>query len=201
MDDLGSVTAWIGALKTGDPKAAQPLWERYFDRLVGLARARLKAMPQRAVDDEDVALSAFDSFCRGAQNGRFPQLQDRNNLWPLLVLITTRKVADLVQHQRTKKRGGGKVKGESALLAPLGSGAGIEQIPGKEPTPEFAVQVAEEFQRLLDLLGEERLQRIAVLKMEGYTDKELAARLDCAVRTVERKLERIRGIWKKEIGR
>src|SRR5262249_14212614 len=116
MKDSGSVNAWIGALKAGDSKPAQQLWERYFQRLVGLARTKLVNMPRRVADEEDVALSAFDSFCRGAEQGRFPQLRDRNNLWPLLVVITKRKAADLVQHHYCQKQGGGKVRGESALL-------------------------------------------------------------------------------------
>ena len=202
MDAPGSVTAWIGALTAGDAEAAQHLWERYFDRLVRLARTKLKHLPRRAADEEDVALSAFDSFCRGAQLGRFPQLRDRHNLWPLLVVITTRKAADLVQHQRRQKQGGGKVRGESVLLDPQrpdASVAGIDAVLGREPTPAFACQVAEEYQRLLDELGEDKLRQIAVLKLEGYTNEEVATRVKCCVRTVERKLQRIRGIWAKEI--
>jgi DNA-directed RNA polymerase specialized sigma24 family protein len=148
-----------------------------------------------------VALSAFDSFCRGAQAGRFPQLHDRNNLWPLLTIITARKALDLVHHNRRQKRGGGHVRGESALLGlPTGSavGAGIEQVVGAEPTPAFAAEVAEECQRLLNHLGEDALRTIAVLKLEAYTDKQVAARLGCGVRTVERKLERIRAILAEE---
>src|ERR687886_50259 len=97
--DDGSVTRWLGRLQAGDPAAAQQLWERYFPRLVGLARQRLRGAPRRAADEEDVALSAFDSFCRGVARGRFPQLHDRNNLWGLLVLITARKALNLAQHE------------------------------------------------------------------------------------------------------
>jgi hypothetical protein len=80
MSSGGSVTHWIGLLKAGDQQAAQPLWERYFQQLVALARQRLRNMPRRATDEEDVALSAFDSFCRDACRGRFPQLGDRDDL-------------------------------------------------------------------------------------------------------------------------
>ena len=69
---------------------------------------------------------------------------------------------------------------------------------GEEPTPEFAAQVAEQYQRLLDLLGDETLRRVAVWKMEGFTKDEIAARLDCSRRTVARKLETIRIIWSAE---
>jgi DNA-directed RNA polymerase specialized sigma24 family protein len=202
MDEPGSVTVWISQLKGGDPEAAQELWERYFRRLVRLARTRLQSIPRRAVDDEDVALSAFASFCRGAEQGRFPQLHDRNNLWPLLLTITLRKAADVVQHHRSQRQGGGKVQGESALLGGQQTPSSVppmEQILCREPTPEAAARMAEECQRLLDRLGDAKLQHVAILKMEGYTDKEVAAKLHCAVRTVERKVARIRGIWEKEI--
>jgi hypothetical protein len=90
MASEGSVTHWLGQLCAGDQAAAQPLWERYFQRLVDQARARLRATPRRVADEEDVALSVFDSFCRGAERGRFPQLSDRDDLWRLLVVITGR---------------------------------------------------------------------------------------------------------------
>src|SRR5262249_29758180 len=114
MPSAGSVTHWLGLLKAGDHAAAQPLWERYFQHLVSLARARLWGAPKRMADEEDVALSAFDSFCRGAAEGRFPQLLDRNDLCQSLVLITARKAIHLLQHERRQKRGGGKVQGELA---------------------------------------------------------------------------------------
>jgi hypothetical protein len=106
-DDSGSVTQWLGALRGGDLQAAQPLWERYFARLVRLAQARLRARPwPRAVEDEeDAALSAFDSFCRAATQGRFPRLDDRDDLWRLLVALTERKLTDQVRRARRQKRG------------------------------------------------------------------------------------------------
>src|SRR6516162_145511 len=106
MSSPGSVTAWIAQLRAGDAAAAQPLWEGYYRRLVGLARQRLLGRPRAAADEEDVALSAFDSFCRGAEQGRFPRLADRDNLWQLLVTITARKALQLIRHERRRKRGG-----------------------------------------------------------------------------------------------
>src|SRR5262249_10020181 len=107
MSSAGSVTAWIGALKAGDHAAAQRLWERYYEQLVRLAREKLGGARQRAADEEDVVQSALDSFYRSAAQGRFPQLRDRDNLWPLLIVITERKAFDLLQHERRKKRGRG----------------------------------------------------------------------------------------------
>src|SRR5262245_39443366 len=104
MSPIESVTHWINQLKAGDHAAAQNLWERYCQRLVGLARKKLRDRPRRVTDEEDVALSAFDSFCRAAKRGRFSQLHDRDDLWQLLVLIAERKVIKLVSHERRRKR-------------------------------------------------------------------------------------------------
>src|SRR5262245_50606157 len=109
MSSAGSVTAWIDQLRATDRAAAQPLRQRYFQRLVGLARQKLRRRPRSAMAGaEDVALSAFDSFFRGAEQGRFPQLADRDDLWRLLFVITERKAIDLVKHENAIRRGGGK---------------------------------------------------------------------------------------------
>src|SRR5207244_8710236 len=116
----GSVTRWLHELVAGDQAAAQELWNRYFQRLVGLARSKLRGAPRRAADEEDVALSAFDSFCRGAEQGRFPRLDDRDNLWRLLLHITACKVSHLIDREFAAKRGGGKVRCETALAGTAG---------------------------------------------------------------------------------
>jgi DNA-directed RNA polymerase specialized sigma24 family protein len=184
MTTAGSVTQWLDQLQAGDPEAAQPLWQRYFQRLVGLARVRIAGAPRRAADEEDVALSAFDSFCRGAEQGRFPRLQDRDDLWRVLVVLTARKAAHLVRDEGRLKRGGG--------TAAVG---GLEQVPGREPDPAFAAQVADECRRLLGLLDGGGLRQVALWKMEGFSTDEIAQRLGCAPRTVERKLRLIRSLW------
>jgi hypothetical protein len=107
MTSSGSVTHWIQLLQAGEDEAARAIWERYFRRLVGLARARLRGAKRRVANEEDVALSVFDSFCRGLEEGRFPNLEDRDNLWKVLVVLTARKALRLVQHERRQKRGGG----------------------------------------------------------------------------------------------
>lgn len=189
MSSEGSITRWIGQLQAGNLDAAQPLWERYFRQLVSLARHKLHAARPQVADEEDVALSAFDSFCRGLKRGRFPDLQDRDNLWKLLVVLTARKACHLMRDELRQKRGGGQ----------KASGADdLEQVVAEEPSPDFAAEVAENCQRLLDLLGDEELRAIALSKMEGYTTEEIANQLECAPRTVERKLRLIRSLWEKE---
>jgi DNA-directed RNA polymerase specialized sigma24 family protein len=196
----GSVTHWIGYLKQGDNSAAQPLWERYFDRLVRLARGRLAGGRALAADEEDVALSAFDSFCRAAAAGRFPSLADRDDLWKILVVLTVRKAVNLRKRSRRKKRGGGLVLDENALAGTtLWLDEGLDATLSDEPTPELATAVAEQCRLMLHVLDREdptaTLRRVALWKLEGYTNKEIATKLGCAQRTVANRLELIRSLW------
>lgn len=196
-----SITLWLRDLGAGDEVAAQRLWERYFAQMVRLAGRKLPPHARRVSDEEDVALSAFNSFCEGVEQGRFPSLNDRNDLWRLLVFITARKVQEHLRHQNRQKRGGGKVMGESVFGNETGSGemAGINGVIGTEPTPSFALEVADGFCRLLERLDDDQLKQIALLKMEGYTVEEIAGRVGCARRAVERRLQLIRKIWSQDL--
>jgi DNA-directed RNA polymerase specialized sigma24 family protein len=181
--------------------AAQQLWERYFHQLVVLARNQLRGKPRAPADEEDVALSALDSFCRGAARGLFPQLVHRDSLWRLLVAITARKAFDVVRDERRLRRGGGAIP-VGAALADTGDsslGAGLEQALSREPDPAFAAELAEECHRLLDRLDSSELRAIALWKMEGYTDQEIAPKLGCVLRTVQRKVQLIRDLWTQEM--
>ena len=197
MCSEGSVTGWIAELKAGDEAAAYSLWERYFPRLVGLCRKKLEDHSRRVADEEDVALSAFDSFCRRAKADQLSQLRDRDNLWPLLAKIAWRKAIDQMKHDARKKRGDGRVQGESAIAADQTSTGqwGVDQVVGDEPTPEMAAVMIEEFEQLMERLGDEKLRATAQMKLEGYTSQEIAKRLGCSPRTVARKLWRIRTVW------
>lgn len=178
------VTLWIAQVKDGERAAVQPLMEHYFQRLVALARARLRAIPGMAGHDEDVALSAFKSLCLGAERGRFPNLLDRNDLWRLLAVITIRKAIDLQRRRRPEE-----------AVSPEAMNAFLS----REPPPELAAELVEEYQRLLGRLGDEQLQSIALWKVEGHTNGEIANRLGCVERSVERKLHRIRMLWEAEL--
>ncbi|MEK6239206.1 MAG: ECF-type sigma factor, partial [Planctomycetales bacterium] len=181
----------------GDSIAAMALWERYFPLLCDRARRKLEGVSRRMADEEDVALSAFDSFCRAAKAGRFPDLTDRDSLWYLLLSITARKAIDLSRHEKRQKRGDGKVQGESALMfadSPQDEQV-MAQMLGDFPSPEFISIVTEECESLLDSLGDRDLQALAVAKMEGYNNEEIAEQLGCSLRTVERRLALIRKKW------
>ena len=198
MSSAASVTTWVEQLRAGNRAAAQHLWDRYFPRLVGLARTKLRALPRRAADEEDVALSAFDTFCRNAEQGRFPQLMDRDGLWRLLVVLTARKAAHQRRDQGRLKRGGGLLT-HGQTPAESGEESILDQVLSREPTPEFAAQAAEECQRLLRMLDDPQLEALALARLEGYTVEEIAAQFGYAPRSIKRKLQLVRGVWEKEL--
>jgi DNA-directed RNA polymerase specialized sigma24 family protein len=200
-----SVMGWIGDLTAGRgvDSAAQALWERYYDRLVTLAQKRLRARPSPVTEAEDAAASAFGSFCRGAAAGRYPRLGGRDDLWGLLVTITVRKVADQIERDSAQKRDWRRLRNETDLIGGAGAGPGggpegegeLARIVGREPTPEFAAMVAEECKILLDRLQDPVLRQVALLRMEGYQNDEIVQQLGSSLRSVERKLARIRKTW------
>jgi DNA-directed RNA polymerase specialized sigma24 family protein len=187
MSADGSVTTWIRAISSGDDDVAQNLWERYFQRMVELARNKLRAASSRAADEEDVALSAFHSFCQAAADHRFPRLANRDDLWQVLVMLTARKALDQRKYDLRKKRSDTSTK-------PLDDAA-LESIIGADPDPAFAAMVADEFRHLLDRLDDAELRQIALRKLEGSTNEEIAVELNCTVRTVGRRLAVIRDLW------
>ena len=179
------ITQWLRAARNGDPDAQNALWNHYFGQVVRLARGRMFALQGIVYDEEDAAVSAMHSVFRGLQTGRFPDLHDRHNLWRLLVTITRRKVRAQWRRESAAKRD----------AKPDNSDASIEQIICDNPTPEFVNEVMDETERLLSLLDDDLLRRIALLRLDGFTYDEIAQQLDCATRTVSRKIDRIRDIW------
>lgn len=194
-----TVTLWIDQLRDGDEDAAQKLWERYFGQMVNLARDRLWGAKRGVADEEDVALSAFKSFCLGAKDGKFPQLMDRESLWPLLVAIVSNKSIDLIRHENRKKRGGsGSADSDNRKFS---DPEPLSQIISSEPTPEFAGEIGELFERMiakLDAVEDDDLIVIAVRRMMGDSAAEIAADLDCVTRTIERKVVLIQRLWEEE---
>jgi DNA-directed RNA polymerase specialized sigma24 family protein len=191
----GSVTHWIGQVKeASDSIAERELWDRYFSRLAALARQKLHDLPPHLRDDEDLALSALDSFFTRARQDGFPRLHDRTDLWRLLAKITVRKAIDRRRTVKAQKRGAGKVHGNSVF------GDDLLELARSDPTPDMVLAINEQYQRLMGALIP-GLQNIARMKLEGYTNREIATKLGRVERTIERKLERIRNVWLKEVER
>ena len=192
------VSQWVLHLAEGDADAAEKIWNDYFGKLVRLAKRKLEGIPNRDADEEDAAISAMNSFYHGLAQRKFDHLHNRDDLWKLLVTITARKATARRRAYFAQKRGGGKVRGESVFVYQEARQDGLAQVLGTEPTPELALEVTENCRLLLDQLQDETLRQVALWTLQGYRPAEIAEKLGCVRRTVERKLERIREIWEGE---
>lgn len=201
--EASDVTGIIQRVRTGDEAAAQELWNRYSEQIVEVARRSLKDSSRRVQDEEDVAVIAFKSLLAGMTAGRFPELDHRDQLWRLLVVITTRKAAAVIEKDHRQKRGGGDVRGDSAVMSRENEESvlgGFDQLKSEKVQPDIATVMADQTQQLLASLPDETAQRIAALKIEGFTHQEIADKLEINTRTVERRLKQIRELWQKLLG-
>jgi DNA-directed RNA polymerase specialized sigma24 family protein len=196
MSESGSVSAWIEDLKDGDPRAAAQLWNRFHFPLLNIARRRLQGTSRRVTDEEDLVATAFASFFHRASTGQFPHLAGRAQLWALLVAITDRKAVNSLRRHLSAKRGGGKVRGDSNVDAavPGGSAGPLARIECGDPSPEILAFVTELIDRLDD-----NLRQIVSLKLDGFTNEEIARRLNRSLATVERRLRLLRDEWAREL--
>jgi DNA-directed RNA polymerase specialized sigma24 family protein len=200
MGAQGSVTRLIIDLRSDEPAvrevAARLVWGRYFKELLTLARNHLSARIRCREDEEDILQSMYKSFCIRQRRGDF-DLANRDELWNLLVRITLRKARNTATRHLQGKRDVRREDAEAAVDRP-GDDASrtiLDQIDSDGPTPVEAALLNEALERRYQMLKDADLRQIALWKLEGYTNPEIATKLDCTVRTVERKLERIRTYW------
>jgi RNA polymerase sigma factor (sigma-70 family) len=190
-DDGGdSVRLYLGQLKSGDPRGAQQLWDRYYGRLVALARKKLGDSSRRCMDENDVVQAAFTSFCLRVQAGGFPDINDRESLWALLAVITARAAANQRVHEGRLKRGGGRV-GSMAWDHPTGEWKLMEVI-SDQPSAEDAAIFVSQLEQFMDSLDDPSDRLLLLWKLEERTNPEIARYLDCSLSAVERKLRSIR---------
>lgn len=182
-----SVSRWIDALQNGQHFAAERLWGFLHRRLMSHAERQVR-FTQPSYDEEDVALSAFGALCDGLEKGRYLEIENRTDLWKLLAVITTNKAKKRAEHENRLKRGGdhNRVADGDAFLDLLCS---------PDPPPELALSMREECEKKLNSLQEDELKMVVLLKVEGYTNDEIASNMGCTRRSIQRRLALIRDIW------
>lgn len=201
-----SVTEWIAALLEGEDGAADQLWRRYFDQMLRVVQGYLRGAGMTVsagFDPEQVALDSFRRFCAAHRNGQFPELRSREQLWPLLVTITLNLTRDELRSERAqKRRSDHRTFLESELKFVPGEDSefgSLDQIPGRMPPTDVAAEMAEHCRDLIGKLDDPELQQVALWKLDGLTNDEIAHRLGFSRRTVQRMLQVIRTTWEQHL--
>lgn len=184
-----SVTRWMNEFRTGDDCAAEHLWNFVKAKLTSLARGSIKASV--VYDEEDVALEAFAGLCDGLRNGRFNDLENRQSLWSLLAVIALNRARNLARDEQRLRRGGGWQRNDEARV--------LRNVLSPDATPDAGLMAKEECSRLLGLLKKDELKAVALLKVDGHTNEQIAQTLGCTRRSVQRRLNLIRDIWSNEL--
>ncbi len=192
----GSVTECIYRAQQGESLAQHQLWERYLQRLLGIARNRLRGVADAVIDADDVVIKAFHEFLAGVERGQFSKLENRQDLWQILIMLIGRKTIDEKRRANTSKRGAHL---RAMEVVEFGHESLIQEFASSDPSPAQAVELSEQFELRLTQLGDEKLRRIALCKMSGFGNQEIARQLGCSLRSIERKLALIRGKWLSEL--
>jgi len=191
--DEEPITVWLGGLKDGDQLDVEKIVSRYYQQVVNLVRNRLPSAVRRFADEEDVAVSALNSFVARAQAGQFAKLENRDDLWKVLVTISLRKASKYIKRETAQKRGGRNVRGESAFAGAVGRG--LDQVADEAASQDEDIdskECAEKILEFLDSLDDKALRFIVLCKSEGLTDASIAEQLNCSTKTVQRKMQRLR---------
>ncbi|MCO6458107.1 MAG: hypothetical protein J5I93_22615 [Pirellulaceae bacterium] len=193
-----SITRWYVALRGGDSLAAQKLWDAYFHELCRVAQRTLATRSRTAAfDDEDVVVDALGEFFTSVQRGNFAGIRDRGELWQLLVVITIRRAKKFARNERAQKRGGNRVVLQSEIEA--GTDFQLDDLVGDHPARSFSEYMSLQCRLMIESLNDPVLEQIAVWKLAGHTNDEIASEQGCARITIQRKLRLIRELWCSEL--
>lgn len=172
----------------GKGEAAAALFDRYFERLLALARTRIGSKLRRRIDPEDVVQSAYRSFFVHAQDREY-RLDRSGDLWRLLACMTLNKLYGQIERQTATKRSVHREVDEEVVLAELAS---------REPTVADVVAVAEQLNLiLLDLSSDERFALTATLA--GQQPDEIARAIGKSPRTVRRLVAQARSEFERRL--
>lgn len=193
MTTEGTDTRCLREIASGNDEALALLWERYFQRVVALARRRLGNLTQRTSDADGVASSALKSFWLGVKEERFAKLDNREDIWQILAIITRRKVSNLRRYEEAAGRDWRK---QQSLEPPSSDStvAGPTVSDSREPDPQILAEAEEQCNHLLDQLPEKE-REVALLRMVGFSNEQIASQKDVALSTVERLFRNVRRNW------
>ena len=185
------ISLLLNEMRHGSEVAATKLWEFYLERLLSVSKRKLTNFNSGMADEEDVAVTAFHSFVKRIRRGDYSRVNNRDEAWKMLAVIAVRKSINLVRDANCKRRS----HTNNAALA-----SNLEVCADKTTLqPDTVAMISESIEYLLGILDSEELREIAMLKVAGFTNLEIANRLGRSVATVERRLKLIRVTWEEEL--
>ena len=184
-----------------DHDAIALLFQQTLERLKGDIACRLPARMRRHTDEDDLANSVMKSFFQGIAAERFPCLSDEDDLWQVLGMLAKQKIAKHIRRATAQKRGSGRVRGESVFgdVGEHGNNVGLDGVAGASDNVVEELVKLEGIDEYLQMLPNDRMREIALLRLQGYANDEIAIRQETSVRTIGRKLQLIRSYWSEAI--
>lgn len=188
-------------MRQGDPEAIHRLVERYFGRLRKLSQERIRRGKPIYEDGEDIAIQVLTSVCRKVEQGKYPDLQNREDLWYLMIFIAHRMVID---RRRSRKNLSLQTSWEEAFVVKENTMQGaletidndMDSFSNEDADSDFQLlEIIDCWQEMIRQIKDPVAKQVARLKLEGYSNREIAAKLDIVPRTVERKSELIEQRW------
>ncbi|HVS35225.1 MAG TPA: sigma-70 family RNA polymerase sigma factor [Gemmataceae bacterium] len=182
------IDLWRG----GDQNAAREIVDRYFDRLLVLARRRISQRLSSRVDPEDIVQSVFRTFFLRLKDGQFV-FQDEDDLCKLLMRITLHKTLRQVAFHKAAKR-------DPNLETNQGDNhrEQLLSILDKEPSAEASIAFLDQLEHFLSQL-DPQARRIIELRLQGSSNDEIAKELNLKYdRKIRRVVERVRDLAREE---
>ena len=190
---VGSVSGWIAKMRQGDPTAIGQLVARYFQKIAQFAESKLRRGIRVTDDGEDIAISVLHTITRNSAKGRFPDLQDRDDLWFLMIVIAQHAVIDKKRTELRRERQAAPVHTMTDLMELYN--VDLEDFLGNDNSASKLLEIIDCWDELLKKLPDDRNREVAKLKMQGYSNREIADILGMVPRTVDRKIRLIAQRW------
>src|SRR5215471_3491491 len=137
----------VAQWRAGNQDAARQLFDRYVERLVALARRRIRARLARRVAPEDVVQSVFRTVFGRLRDGQF-HINEQDDLCKLLMRVTVHKALRQVEFHGAGKRNMTREAPQTEK-----SPEQMMQVLDREPRPEAVAAFVDELEHFLSQLA------------------------------------------------
>jgi DNA-directed RNA polymerase specialized sigma24 family protein len=202
-------TAVFREFVAGETIALEILIDRFHGKMVEMANwyFRRLQMENAAYDGEGAVNLTLAKLFRRAQDGELQSIETGADFWKLFSGVLKSEIRETRDRDAARKRGGpgshergpGRVRGERhapvAAMPRQGfrrSATPLESLDSRQPPLAELVLMMLEVEEFLQRIDDPTNRKIATMKLDGYTNREIARVLGLKKKTVERKLENIR---------